>query len=136
MKKIILATILCFAISNGLNAQATGETWSLDKIKITETTANDTIYREITDTLEALLLGLLGPEEIVFVSANELSYKRIGGDDFEIFPYTRNGKALEIELTECSIKLDMEIIESEMNLSENKDINENHTVTITYSYTK
>lgn len=136
MRKIILIAIICFAISNGISAQNIGETWLLSKVDITETINGSATHREISATDTNGLAYFIGPKEVVFVSANELRYKRMASDDFEVFSYSKSGNTLAIELSECLLTLDMEIAGTEMSLSEHKNINENHTVIITYSYTK
>ena len=136
MKKLILIAALCFAILNGLNAQNIGETWLLSKVDIAETINGNTTHQEILATDTKALTYLMGPKEIVFLSDSKLSYKRMDSDNFEAFLYARNGETLKIELSECLLQLNIKVKESEMLLSENKNIDENHSVIITYSYTK
>lgn len=136
MKKIFLIAFLYFAVSTGLNAQGIGETWLLNNVEIAETTINGITHQEISKTDQIALRSLMGPKEIIFLSDSKLSYKRMGSDSFETFSYTKKGKTLEIELSECLLKLDIEANESVLLLSENKNIDESHTVKIIYSYTK
>ncbi len=90
MRKIILIAIICFAISNGISAQNIGETWLLSKVDITETINGSATHREISATDTNGLAYFIGPKEVVFVSANELRYKRMASDDFEVVVESKN----------------------------------------------
>ncbi|MDR0660138.1 MAG: hypothetical protein LBG19_04925 [Prevotellaceae bacterium] len=136
MKRIVPTIMLCFFAVCGLKAQNVGDKWSLDKVITTETTSDGITKKEISATDYHALANLIGPKEIIFTSTNKLSYKRMENNDFETFPYTKTGKTLQIELSECLLRLDIEVNKSAMTLSENKTIDEDHTVKITYNYTK
>lgn len=136
MKRFFLIATLFFAILSGLNAQSIGNTWLLSKVEITETTISGSTHKEIATADTNSLLDLMGPKEVIFLSDDKLSYKRMSSDSFETFLYTKAGKTLAIELSECLLKLYIEAKKSKMQLSENKKINEDHTITIIYSYTK
>lgn len=136
MKRILLITILSLISICGAKAQNIGETWTLNKVEIIETTANGTTTKEIPATETNTLSNLLGPKEMVFLEKDQLKYKRMNDDSFEIFSYSRAGNTLEVELSECLLKVDIETKSSAILLSENKNIDEHHTVKITYSYIK
>lgn len=140
MKQLLLLIALFTITIGGIQAQQTNEKWLLEKVTVTETVDNEVKSTEILKADSYQLAQLIGPEEITFVSSTLLRYKRMGSDTLETFSYSQVGNSLEIELSECLLKLTTGNTTSAPTLTERKEgtnaKGENFTVEIVYYYSK